>query len=144
MHPVGTDPGCASRSAFLLHRVPPICLDPPNPPPHPHSIPNTHTHTRTPPYCPSPSENVTCLTRLDHNRALGQLSERSGVHNTKVKNVIIWGNHSSTQYPDVNHATIDGKPARKASVGGWGVGDGVEGRRPRRTPPARRACRAAC
>ncbi|EFN52647.1 malate dehydrogenase, cytoplasmic [Chlorella variabilis] len=60
-----------------------------------------------------PAENITCLTRLDHNRALGQLSERSGVHVGKVKNVIIWGNHSSTQYPDVNHATIDGKPARE-------------------------------
>jgi malate dehydrogenase len=35
------------------------------------------------------------------------------VHVSKVKNVIIWGNHSSTQYPDVNHATIDGKPARQ-------------------------------
>lgn len=54
-----------------------------------------------------------CLTRLDHNRALGQLSERSGAHITAVKNAIIWGNHSSTQYPDVNHATIEGKPARK-------------------------------
>jgi malate dehydrogenase len=53
-----------------------------------------------------PSENITCLTRLDHNRALGQLSERMGVPVTDVKNVIIWGNHSSTQYPDVNHGTI--------------------------------------
>jgi malate dehydrogenase len=41
-----------------------------------------------------PAENITCLTRLDHNRAIGQLSERSGTHNAKVKNVIIWGNHS--------------------------------------------------
>ncbi|KAI3430749.1 hypothetical protein D9Q98_009161 [Chlorella vulgaris] len=65
-------------------------------------------------YAPSiPAENITCMTRLDHNRALGQLSERSGVHVSKVRNVIIWGNHSSTQYPDVNHATIDGKPARE-------------------------------
>lgn len=60
-----------------------------------------------------PAENITCLTRLDHNRALGQLSERSGVHISKIKNTIIWGNHSSTQYPDVNHATIDGNPARE-------------------------------
>ncbi|KAG7666521.1 hypothetical protein Ndes2526B_g02407 [Nannochloris sp. 'desiccata'] len=60
-----------------------------------------------------PAENITALTRLDHNRALGQLSERTGTHITKVKNTIIWGNHSSTQYPDVNHATIDGKPARE-------------------------------
>ena len=45
-----------------------------------------------------------------------QLSERAGVHVGKVKNTIIWGNHSSTQYPDVNHATIDGTPAREVSM----------------------------
>jgi len=67
-----------------------------------------------------PDENITCLTRLDHNRAIGQLSERSGTHNAKVRNVIIWGNHSSTQYPDVNHATIDGTPARSViNDDGW-------------------------
>lgn len=60
-----------------------------------------------------PAKNITALTRLDHNRALGQLSERSGAHISSVKNTIIWGNHSSTQYPDVNHATIDGKAARE-------------------------------
>jgi len=60
-----------------------------------------------------PAENITCLTRLDHNRALGQLSERANVHISKIRNAIIWGNHSSTQYPDVNHATVDGKPARE-------------------------------
>ena len=59
-----------------------------------------------------PKTNITCLTRLDHNRALAQLSERSGKPTREVKNTIIWGNHSSTQYPDVNHATIGGKPAR--------------------------------
>ncbi|XP_057457031.1 malate dehydrogenase, cytoplasmic-like [Lotus japonicus] len=58
-------------------------------------------------FAPSiPAKNITCLTRLDHNRALGQISERINVHVSDVKNVIIWGNHSSTQYPDVNHATI--------------------------------------
>jgi malate dehydrogenase len=46
------------------------------------------------------------LTRLDHNRALGQISERLGVQVSDVKNAIIWGNHSSSQYPDVNHATV--------------------------------------
>ncbi|KAI8003816.1 Malate dehydrogenase 2, cytoplasmic [Camellia lanceoleosa] len=51
-------------------------------------------------------KNITCLTRLDHNRALGQVSERLSVLVSDVKNVIIWGNHSSTQYPDVNHATV--------------------------------------
>ncbi|KAK9807554.1 hypothetical protein WJX72_002482 [[Myrmecia] bisecta] len=60
-----------------------------------------------------PAENITCLTRLDHNRALGQIAEKVGVHVTSVKNVIIWGNHSSTQYPDVNHGTVDGKPIRE-------------------------------
>ncbi|KAL2477896.1 malate dehydrogenase [Forsythia ovata] len=59
-------------------------------------------------FAPSiPEKNITCLTRLDHNRALGQISERLNVHVSDVKNVIIWGNHSSTQYPDVNHATVN-------------------------------------
>lgn len=58
-------------------------------------------------FAPSiPEKNITCLTRLDHNRTLGQISERLKVHVSDVKNVIIWGNHSSTQYPDVNHATV--------------------------------------
>ncbi|CAK7347828.1 unnamed protein product [Dovyalis caffra] len=58
-------------------------------------------------FAPSiPEKNITCLTRLDHNRALGQISERLDVQVSDVKNVIIWGNHSSTQYPDVNHATV--------------------------------------
>ncbi|RWV82616.1 hypothetical protein GW17_00055868 [Ensete ventricosum] len=58
-------------------------------------------------FAPSiPAKNITCLTRLDHNRALGQISERLNVQVSDVKNVIIWGNHSSTQYPDVSHATV--------------------------------------
>ncbi|KAL4600000.1 hypothetical protein ACB092_11G166000 [Castanea dentata] len=58
-------------------------------------------------FAPSiPEKNITCLTRLDHNRALSQIAERLKVYVTDVKNVIIWGNHSSTQYLDVNHATV--------------------------------------
>lgn len=58
-------------------------------------------------FAPSiPEKNITCLTRLDHNRALGQISERLSFQVCDVKNVIIWGNHSSTQYPDVSHATV--------------------------------------
>eukprot|EP00250_Pteridium_aquilinum_P010496 c19428_g1_i1 orf=626-1627(-) len=58
-------------------------------------------------FAPSiPEKNISCLTRLDHNRALGQIAERLGVQVSAVKNVIIWGNHSSTQYPDVNHAVV--------------------------------------
>lgn len=62
-------------------------------------------------YAPSiPKQNFTALTRLDHNRARGQIALRAGIQLSEVKNIIIWGNHSSTQYPDVNHGTIAGKP----------------------------------
>ncbi|TNN40856.1 Malate dehydrogenase, cytoplasmic [Liparis tanakae] len=54
-----------------------------------------------------PKENFSCLTRLDHNRASSQVAMRCGVSADKVKNVIIWGNHSSTQYPDVHHAKVE-------------------------------------
>eukprot|EP00698_Gefionella_okellyi_P021109 TRINITY_DN673_c0_g1_i1.p1 TRINITY_DN673_c0_g1~~TRINITY_DN673_c0_g1_i1.p1 ORF type:complete len:333 (-),score=77.71 TRINITY_DN673_c0_g1_i1:85-1083(-) len=53
-----------------------------------------------------PKENFSCLTRLDHNRAVSQIAERIGAPVTAVKNVIIWGNHSSTQYPDINHGVV--------------------------------------
>ena len=53
----------------------------------------------------------TAMVRLDHNRAMSQLAEKTGAHSTDVKNVIIWGNHSSTQYPDLHHATVKGAPA---------------------------------
>ena len=53
----------------------------------------------------------TAMVRLDHNRAKGQLAAKTGAHNTDVARMIIWGNHSSTQYPDIHHATVKGKPA---------------------------------
>lgn len=58
-----------------------------------------------------PKKNFSCLTRLDYNRARGLLARKAGTTVDKVKNVIIWGNHSSTQYPDVNFATVNGLPA---------------------------------
>ena len=58
-----------------------------------------------------PSERFTAMTRLDHNRAVSQLAGKAGVPVTAVKKVTIWGNHSSTQYPDAYHAEINGKPA---------------------------------
>ncbi|CAG5126046.1 unnamed protein product [Candidula unifasciata] len=59
-------------------------------------------------YAPSiPKENFSCMTRLDQNRAQAQISLKLGVTSDKIKNVIIWGNHSSTQYPDVAHATVE-------------------------------------
>uniref|UniRef100_A0A3B4FMT0 Malate dehydrogenase n=1 Tax=Pundamilia nyererei TaxID=303518 RepID=A0A3B4FMT0_9CICH len=54
-----------------------------------------------------PKENFSCLTRLDHNRARSQVAMRCGIPATQVKNVIIWGNHSSTQYPDVHHCKVN-------------------------------------
>lgn len=53
----------------------------------------------------------TAMTRLDHNRAVSQLAARAGAHVTDVKRMIIWGNHSSTQVPDLSHATVAGKAA---------------------------------
>jgi malate dehydrogenase len=55
--------------------------------------------------------NFTAMVRLDHNRALAQLGEKTGSHVTQIRKVAIWGNHSSTQYPDLHHATVAGKPA---------------------------------
>ncbi|KAF5896634.1 malate dehydrogenase, cytoplasmic-like [Clarias magur] len=54
-----------------------------------------------------PKENFSCLTRLDHNRAMAQVAIRCGVPANSVKNVIIWGNHSSTQYPDAHHGKVN-------------------------------------
>ncbi len=53
----------------------------------------------------------TAMVRLDHNRAMSQLAEKTGAHSTDIKKMTIWGNHSSTQYPDINHATVKGAPA---------------------------------
>jgi malate dehydrogenase len=58
-----------------------------------------------------PRERFTAMTRLDHNRALAQLSEKTGAALAKIERVVIWGNHSATQYPDLHHATVDGEPA---------------------------------
>lgn len=57
-----------------------------------------------------PKENVMALTRLDHNRLHSQLAMRCGVPADRVRHAVIWGNHSSTQYPDPFRATIDGNP----------------------------------
>jgi malate dehydrogenase len=53
----------------------------------------------------------TAMTRLDHNRALSQLAEKTGTHTTQISKMIIWGNHSATQYPDIHHCLVDGKAA---------------------------------
>ncbi|MFC9254401.1 malate dehydrogenase [Amycolatopsis thailandensis] len=58
-----------------------------------------------------PADRFTAMTRLDHNRALAQLSKKLGVPVTELKKVAIWGNHSATQYPSIAHAEVSGKPA---------------------------------
>lgn len=59
------------------------------------------------------------MTRLDHNRALAQLAERTGSHVSRVQRMTIWGNHSSTQFPDIAHATVDGRPAKELVDESW-------------------------
>ena len=58
-----------------------------------------------------PSERFTAMTRLDHNRALSQLSKKTGAALPEIRKLTIWGNHSATQYPDIFHAEISGKNA---------------------------------
>ncbi|MFB7865279.1 MULTISPECIES: malate dehydrogenase [unclassified Streptomyces] len=61
-----------------------------------------------------PAERFTAMTRLDHNRALTQLAQKTGSSVTDIKRLTIWGNHSATQYPDIFHAEIAGKNAAEA------------------------------
>jgi malate dehydrogenase len=61
----------------------------------------------------------TAMTRLDHNRALTQLAQKTQTHITDISGLTIWGNHSATQYPDVNHAMVSGKPAMELVDQSW-------------------------
>ena len=64
-------------------------------------------------------KNITAMMRLDHNRASSQLAAKTGAHVNDIKRLAIWGNHSSTQYPDIHQATIKGKQAMKLVTGQW-------------------------
>ncbi len=64
-------------------------------------------------------EQFTAMTRLDHNRAISQLAAEAGAKVADVKRMIIWGNHSSTQVPDVTHATVGGRPATEIVDEAW-------------------------
>ena len=66
-----------------------------------------------------PAERFNALTRLDHNRAIGQLAGKLGVPVTAVKQMTIWGNHSATQYPDVFHAEVNGQNAASLVEQSW-------------------------
>jgi malate dehydrogenase len=61
-----------------------------------------------------PSDRFTAMTRLDHNRAVSQLAQKTGAQVSDIKRLTIWGNHSATQYPDIFHAEIAGKNAAEA------------------------------
>ena len=61
----------------------------------------------------------TAMTRLDHNRALSQLAEKTGAHTTAIQKLTIWGNHSATQYPDLSHCTVGGKSAKSLVDSAW-------------------------
>ena len=64
-------------------------------------------------------QSFTAMTRLDHNRALSQLAEKTGVHVNDIQKMIIWGNHSATQYPEINHCLVKGQPARSLVDTNW-------------------------
>ncbi len=68
-------------------------------------------------------ENFSAMSRLDHNRALSYLAEKCGVLPVDVKNMIIWGNHSTTQYPDLHHAKVKGQDAVSLVDEDWVIND---------------------
>ncbi|MFT5573597.1 MAG: malate dehydrogenase [Cryomorphaceae bacterium] len=65
------------------------------------------------------TKQFTAMTRLDHNRALSQLAEKTGSHTTSIKRMTIWGNHSNTQYPDISNATVNGQAASSMVDQAW-------------------------
>jgi malate dehydrogenase len=65
--------------------------------------------------------NFTAMMRLDHNRSLSQIADKTGSHTTKVEKMVVWGNHSSTQYPDISYATVEGVPVKEKVDNKWYV-----------------------
>ncbi len=63
--------------------------------------------------------NITAMMRLDHNRSVAQLAEKAGKSVNDVRQMTVWGNHSTTQYPDIHHATVAGKPAMTLVDQSW-------------------------
>lgn len=67
--------------------------------------------------------NFTAMTRLDHNRALTQLAQKTGTSINDIQHLTIWGNHSATQYPDIHQTTVEGKNAMSLIDQAWYEGD---------------------
>ncbi len=63
--------------------------------------------------------NFTSMMRLDHNRSMSQIATKTGSHPTNVEKVVVWGNHSSTQFPDISYATIDGAAVKDKVDNDW-------------------------
>ncbi len=66
-----------------------------------------------------PASRFTAMTRLDHNRAVAQLAVKLDVPVSAIDGVIVWGNHSASQYPDISHATVNGRPATELVDEEW-------------------------
>jgi len=65
--------------------------------------------------------NFTAMMRLDHNRAMAQMSDRIETHHSKIRKMVIWGNHSSTQYPDIRFTEVDGQGVAASIDHDWYV-----------------------
>jgi malate dehydrogenase len=66
-----------------------------------------------------PGSAFTAMTRLDHNRAIAQLAEKTGTHVTDIRHMTIWGNHSATQYPDLRHCLVKDRKATSLVDQAW-------------------------
>jgi len=67
--------------------------------------------------------NITAMMRLDHNRALSQIAEKTGNHSSEIEKIVVWGNHSSTQYPDITYATVKGESVKLKVSDDWNVNE---------------------
>lgn len=80
---------------------------------------NTNAWITTQTACDIESWRITAMTRLDHNRALAQIANKTQSPVTAIKQFCIWGNHSGTQYPDISHTTVNGKPVKELVDRDW-------------------------
>ena len=80
---------------------------------------NTNAHTAMVSAPDLNPRNFSAMTRLDHNRALAQLAAKTNAKVSDIKKMTIWGNHSTTQYPDISNTTIAGKSASDMVDRGW-------------------------
>lgn len=67
------------------------------------------------------SRQFSAMMRLDHNRAMSQLAQKTEAHTTDIEHLAVWGNHSATQYPDITHCTVKGRPASELVDRNWAI-----------------------